>query len=169
MNRESNDLLSSPWNKAISVTFELTPADSFVATYTLKSRMVTQWLSHLLVGVLPLFLICWLWFVTDAHDSFFICLVVILLVLPVFVFVIHPLIVWSKINRTIRSTPAAQGPRTVTWSDEGMSTTTEVSHVELKWSTFVKAVETKRFFFFFLSPLSPRQGARRAGREGPGE
>jgi hypothetical protein len=79
----------------------------------------------------------------------------VLLALPFGVFVVAPLLTWVKVNRVIRTMPAARGPRTVAYGDEGMSIITEVSETNLKWATFVKVVETKRFFFFFLSPRVP--------------
>ncbi len=153
MNRQSNDLLDGRWKNVVSVTFEYTPADHFFATYALRRRFISIWIVYLLAGVFPLILGAMLLVTPGGRPD--VAFMPWLLALPFLVFVIAPLLTWAKVNRVIRTTPAARGPRTVTFGDEGMSAITEVSQTDLKWATFVKVVETNRYFFFFLSPRVP--------------
>jgi hypothetical protein len=153
VNPQSNDLLQSSWKKEITLTFEFTAADYFFATTSYRHRHVVIWVLYLIcIGFLFLGIAL---FLDPGGPAEFRFMPWMFLAMPFLCFVIGPLLTWLKVNWAIRTTPTFRGPRTISFREEGMSITTQVSHTDLKWGTFVKVVETKRFFFFFLSPRAP--------------
>ena len=56
-----------------------------------------------------------------------------------------------NLGKVRKSTPAAQGEQVWTMGDEGIRITGPLTNSEVKWEAVVKARETKRDFFFYMS------------------
>jgi hypothetical protein len=109
-----------------------------------------MWLVYFSVGILPILLILYVYWVGAEHSLPFAPW--FLLAGPAFVFVLNPLRLWVQINRAISATPSAQGPRTWSFTEDGVTIATEVSKSEMKWAMVVKVVETRSIFLFYLGP-----------------
>lgn len=74
--------------------------------------------------------------------------------LIVFVFVLFPLLQMYQIWALSRRNRMLVGVHHYTFAPEGFTARSDVFNVSLKWEAILKAVETKRFFFIYISNRS---------------
>lgn len=76
------------------------------------------------------------------------------LALIVFVFVLFPLLQMYQLWAVSRRNRMLLGVHHYAFGPEGFSARSEVFNVTLKWDAILKAVETERFFFIYISNRS---------------
>jgi hypothetical protein len=70
---------------------------------------------------------------------------------PVFIFVLLPLLAYWQVRSNHRTNAALKGPQIYEFTEEGLSARGPLHTATVSWTGFHKAVETRTFFFLFLS------------------
>jgi len=131
------------WDRArllslVQLQYEITPAEHLEKVKVVRPLLVNPFLDGfgLLAGV-----ITYLYFDKTFGmllTSVFAALLILQILLP---FVIH--------RRFYSRNPSLFGMRTVTFDDDGVKSDSQIAHIEIKWSSFVKFKETKNLFLLY--------------------
>jgi hypothetical protein len=70
--------------------------------------------------------------------SLFVALIILQMIMP---YIIH--------RRIYSRNPRLYGKRTVTFDDQGLTSDSDIAHVEIKWSSFEKFRETQNLFLIY--------------------
>jgi len=158
--RQRQSLTSIEANRPImeapsfSISFPLDFWTEYRAAQTLLHRSWGYWIAYaFFVGIPTLVLIAALIFGWDLlrPGPFDLPGWASLLGGYLFMFVFMPLLLLFQLWAASRRNRTLLGVRTQSFTPEGFSITSDVFNTNLKWDAILKAVETKRFFFLYIS------------------
>jgi hypothetical protein len=150
----SDVFLQGNWNDSLTFTFTLTPSDIFLGSYAMLYRKATIWILYGLSVMVLLFMIPFAVLAVMANGLTFevvsgpICVVVFV---AAFLLAFQPGMMWLRSRAVVRQTPSVQGPQSFTIGHPGMIVTSDLTRTELRWGAFVKVVESRSAFLFYVS------------------
>ena len=107
----------------------------------------------LAVGVLSLIIFFYQMITTSERVDVYIAKHIVLLIVPVLIFMMIPWRVW-KITLTQMQSPAFSGGVNYTFSPSGILLDIGEASEETSWDVFVKIIETKHDFRFYVNKVS---------------
>jgi hypothetical protein len=126
----------------VQLQYEITPAEHLEMVRTVRIRPARQLVRICLYGVGVILGVAIYQYFGDLIGVFFISifgtLIILQLVTP---YIIH--------RRIYSRNPRLYGKRTVIFDNEGLTSDSDIAHVEIKWSSFEKFRETKNLFLIY--------------------
>jgi hypothetical protein len=126
----------------VQLQYEITPAEHLEMVRTVRIRPARQLVRICLYGVGVILGVAIYQYFGDLIGVFFISifgtLIILQLVTP---YIIH--------RRIYSRNPRLYGKRTVIFDNEGLTSDSDIAHVEIKWSSFEKFGETKNLFLIY--------------------
>ncbi len=132
----------SGYHSRVQLQYEITPAEHLEMVKTVRIRPARRLVRICLYGVGVLLGVALYQYLEPVIGVFFISLFAALIILQL----IMPYIVHRRIYSR---NPRLYGKRTVTFDNDGLTSDSDIAHVEIKWSSFEKFRETKNLFLIY--------------------
>jgi hypothetical protein len=132
----------SGYYSRVQLQYEITPAEHLEMVRAVRIRPARQLVRICLYGVGIILGVAIYQYLEHLIGVFFISLfaapIILQLLMP---YIIH--------RRTYSRNPRLYGKRTVMFDNEGLTSDSQIAHVEIKWSSFEKFGETKNLFLIY--------------------
>jgi len=126
----------------VQLQYDITPAEHFEMVKNVRIRTAGRLVRICLYGVGVLIGVVSYQYLGQLFGVFLISLFTTLIILQIIMpYIIH--------RRIYSRNPRLYGRRTVIFDDEGLTSDSDVAHVEIKWSSFEKFKETKNLFLIY--------------------
>ena len=126
----------------MQLQYEITPAEHLEMIKNVKSRGASRLIRICLYGVGVFIGVVTYQYLGQVFGAFFISLFATLIILQIIMpYIIH--------RRLYSRNPRLYGKRTVIFDDEGLTSDSDIAHVEIKWSSFERFEETKNLFLIY--------------------
>ena len=126
----------------MQLQYEITPAEHLEMVKTVRIRPVRQLVRICLYGVGVILGVAIYQYLEHVIGVFFISLFAALIILQLIMpYIIH--------RRVYSRNPRLYGKRTEIFDNEGLTSDSDIAHVEIKWSSFEKFRETKNLFLIY--------------------
>jgi len=132
----------SGYHSRVQLQYEITPAEHLEMVKTVRIRPVRQLVRICLYGVGVILGVAIYQYLEHVIGVFFISLFAALIILQLIMpYIIH--------RRVYSRNPRLYGKRTEIFDNEGLTSDSDIAHVEIKWSSFEKFRETKNLFLIY--------------------
>jgi hypothetical protein len=126
----------------VQLQYDITPAEHLEMIKAVRIRSTTRLVRICLYGIGILLGVATYQYIEKVIGVFFISVFATLIILQIIMpYIIH--------RRIYSRNPRLYGKRTVIFDDEGLTSDSDIAHVEIKWSSFEKFKETKNLFLIY--------------------